>query len=54
MDYKNDDREVYMTMSRLAEILEENFGEINNRGCYTDNGAWLSLESVLNAISEEI
>lgn len=36
----------------LIELLIARYGEINNFGCYTDNGEWLSIQKIVDCINE--
>lgn len=40
-----------LSIEEIRKILEENYGEITDRGCYV-NGKWLSLETIMELLSK--
>ena len=41
-----------ISKEELIELLIEKYGEIDNYGCYTDNGEWLGIQEIVNCINE--
>lgn len=41
-----------ISKEELIERITEKYGEINNRGCYTTNGTWLSTQEIVDCINE--
>lgn len=35
----------------LIDLLLERYGSINNFGCYTDNGEWISTQEFVDLIN---
>ena len=40
-----------LSIEEIRRILEENYGEITDRGCYV-NGKWFSLEAIMELLEK--
>lgn len=41
-----------ISKEELIELIKEKYGKIDNYGCYTDNGEWLSTQEIVDCINE--
>ena len=48
MEYANEMKEV------IREAIERMFGKIDDCGCYSDNGEWMSAKSMFELICDTI